>query len=222
MTATVTSRQRVGAGGDLLLVAGELDLLGPYAEDDGAGPDGAARGVEGEPAAVRLDGDDVAVGGLDGAGDEVGAAEEVGDEGGPRVLVEFGRGAHLLDAPGVHHRDGVGHGHGLLLVVGDVHEGEADLRLPSWPFSGASPPVTTVAVADDGPVMVGPPGGGFGDPDRAGDLRQGIPLLQVCESADSKIHRLSRNGCQGLRRFRQPHPRAAKEATERYPLSADS
>ncbi len=31
--------------------------------------------------------------------------------------------------PGVHHCDRVGHGHGLLLVVGDVHEGLADLVL---------------------------------------------------------------------------------------------
>ena len=31
--------------------------------------------------------------------------------------------------PVVHHRDGVGHRHGLLLVVGDVHERDADLGL---------------------------------------------------------------------------------------------
>ena len=46
-----------------------------------------------------------------------------------RVLVELGRRAHLLDHAGVHHRDRVGHRHGLLLVVGDVDEGEPDLGL---------------------------------------------------------------------------------------------
>ena len=46
-----------------------------------------------------------------------------------RQLVELLRRTHLLDPALVHHRDGVGHGHGLLLVVGHVHEGEADLVL---------------------------------------------------------------------------------------------
>ena len=45
----------------------------------------------------------------------------------PRQLVELRGRAQLLDPARVHHRDRVGHGHGLLLVVGDVHEGEADL-----------------------------------------------------------------------------------------------
>ena len=62
-------------------------------------------------------------------GREVRLAEEVGDEGGARQLVEVGRRAHLLDPAVVHHRHGVGHRHGLLLVVRDVHEREADLRL---------------------------------------------------------------------------------------------
>ena len=37
--------------------------------------------------------------------------------------------AELFDPAAVHHRDRVGHRHGLLLVVGDVHEGDADLGL---------------------------------------------------------------------------------------------
>ena len=37
--------------------------------------------------------------------------------------------SHLLNDTFVHHRDGVGHGHGLLLVVGDVDEREADFGL---------------------------------------------------------------------------------------------
>ena len=63
------------------------------------------------------------------ARDQVGLAEEVGDERRARVLVELRRAAHLLDHAAVHHRDGVGHRHGLLLVVGDVHEGDPDLGL---------------------------------------------------------------------------------------------
>ena len=46
-----------------------------------------------------------------------------------RVLVEVGGRAQLLDAARVHHGDRVGHGHGLLLVVRDVDEGDADLGL---------------------------------------------------------------------------------------------
>ena len=65
----------------------------------------------------------------DPAGDQVGLAEEVGDERGHRVLVEVGRGAHLLDPAVVHDRDGVGHGHGLFLVVRHVDERDADLGL---------------------------------------------------------------------------------------------
>ena len=61
--------------------------------------------------------------------DEVGDAEEVGDELGPRALVELGGRAGLLDPARVHHGDGVGHGHGLLLVVRDVHERDADVLL---------------------------------------------------------------------------------------------
>jgi hypothetical protein len=61
--------------------------------------------------------------------DQIGLAEEVRDEGRPGQLVDVGRMAQLLDAPGIHDRDRVGHGHGLLLVVGHVHEGGAHLGL---------------------------------------------------------------------------------------------
>ena len=89
----------------------------------------ARLGRDGGDGALHVDLDDVAVAPADGALDQVGLAEEVGHEGGLRVLVELGRGAHLLDHARVHHRDGVGHGHGLLLVVRDVHEGQPDLGL---------------------------------------------------------------------------------------------
>ena len=55
--------------------------------------------------------------------------EEPGHIGGGRLLVELGRGADLLDAAAGHHGQAVGHGQGLLLVVGDVHEGDPDRLL---------------------------------------------------------------------------------------------
>ena len=75
---------------------------------------------------------DLGVAVVDGAHarvDEVRDAEEVGHERGLRALVEVGRAAGLLDLAAVHHRDRVGHGHGLLLVVRDVHEGDPDVLL---------------------------------------------------------------------------------------------
>ena len=56
-------------------------------------------------------------------------AEEVRHELGPRALVEVGRAAGLLDPAVVHHGDRVGHRHGLLLVVRDVHERDPDVLL---------------------------------------------------------------------------------------------
>ena len=61
--------------------------------------------------------------------DEVGDAEEVRHELGARALVEVGGAARLLDPALVHHRDRVGHAHGLLLVVRHVHERDADVLL---------------------------------------------------------------------------------------------
>ena len=63
------------------------------------------------------------------AGEQVGLAEEVRHERRGRELVHVRRRAELLDPARVHHRDRVGHRHGLLLVVRDVHEGDADLGL---------------------------------------------------------------------------------------------
>ena len=61
--------------------------------------------------------------------DQVGLAEEVGHERGRGVVVELAGSPICSITPGVHHRDGVGHRHGLLLVVGHVHEGDADVGL---------------------------------------------------------------------------------------------
>ncbi len=52
--------------------------------------------------------------------DHVAGADEAGDELRARPVVDLLRGAGLLDLAGVHHRDHVGGGHRLRLVVGDV------------------------------------------------------------------------------------------------------
>ncbi|GAA3216905.1 hypothetical protein GCM10020256_19520 [Streptomyces thermocoprophilus] len=90
---------------------------------------GAALGGQQQLAAAGLQDDVVAALGVDLGLDQVGRAEEVRDERGLRVLVQVGGRAELLDAARVHHGDRVGHGHGLLLVVRDMHEGDADLGL---------------------------------------------------------------------------------------------
>jgi hypothetical protein len=48
------------------------------------------------------------------------------------VLVQLARSAELLDPAGVHHHQPVGHGQGLLLVVGHVHKGDTDLALDAF------------------------------------------------------------------------------------------
>ena len=60
---------------------------------------------------------------------QVGRAEEVGHVGVRGLLVDLARGADLHDPARVHHRQPVGHGQRLLLVVGDVEEGDADAFL---------------------------------------------------------------------------------------------
>ncbi len=52
-------------------------------------------------------------------------AQEAGHEGRRRPVVDLRRRTQLLDASGVHHRQPVGHGEGLGLVVGDVDGGHA-------------------------------------------------------------------------------------------------
>ena len=55
--------------------------------------------------------------------------EEVGDVHRRRLLVHLPRSAALLDLPGIHDREAVAHRERLLLIVGDVHERDADLPL---------------------------------------------------------------------------------------------
>ncbi len=119
-------------------VAGCVQCLARLADEHllGSDPDPAhvAVGVrpvgrDGHVGAVHVDGHEVGGAALDRALDQVRLPEEVGHEGALGVLVEVRGRTHLLDHAGVHHRDRVGHGHGLLLVVGDVDERQPDVDL---------------------------------------------------------------------------------------------
>src|SRR5262249_50756093 len=79
-------------------------------------------GIEPDPGRLALHAHDAAA-------DEFGSADEIGAEAAARALIDrLGRAA-LLDAPAIHHRHPVGHGERLLLVVGDVDEGDPDPAL---------------------------------------------------------------------------------------------
>ena len=66
--------------------------------------------------------------------DDVGLADEVGHKGVLRLVINVLRGADLLDLSLVHDHHSVGHGQGLLLVVGDVDEGDAHGLLDALEF----------------------------------------------------------------------------------------
>ena len=59
--------------------------------------------------------------------EQVDVAEEIVDEGGGGLVVNLGRGPHLLDPAPVHDHHPVGHFQGLFLVVGDKHAGDLQL-----------------------------------------------------------------------------------------------
>ena len=63
------------------------------------------------------------------AAEDVTLADEVGHEGVLRLVVDVLRGTDLLDLALTHDDDLVGHGERLLLVVGDIDEGDAHLAL---------------------------------------------------------------------------------------------
>ncbi|CAO0824917.1 hypothetical protein SMICM17S_01052 [Streptomyces microflavus] len=63
------------------------------------------------------------------AGQPVHGADELGDERRGGALVQLGRGRALLQAARVEDGDPVGHGEGLLLVVGDEDGGDAEREL---------------------------------------------------------------------------------------------
>src|SRR4029453_3169338 len=71
---------------------------------------------------------------LDPTADQVRRADEAGHEAGRRALVDLPRWADLGDRAGVHHRDAFGHAERLPLVVGHVHERDADLALDALEF----------------------------------------------------------------------------------------
>src|SRR5690242_4444221 len=87
---------------------GKVDILRPHRERDLVACDEAiaARAHLAEVATDAVE-PRRAVGAAHRRGHEVGAADEVGDEGRGRPLVHLARRADLLDAPAVHHRDGV-------------------------------------------------------------------------------------------------------------------
>ena len=59
--------------------------------------------------------------------EEIGVANECRHKARPGGLVDLRRLAHLLQPPIVHDRDMIGDAHGLVLVMGDIHEGDTDL-----------------------------------------------------------------------------------------------
>ena len=60
-----------------------------------------------------------------GGTDDIAVADKVCHKCVLGFVVDLFRTADLLDITLVHHHDGVGHGQGLLLVVGDIDEGNA-------------------------------------------------------------------------------------------------
>ena len=107
----------------------QRDLLRPHADPDVAGacPRSARGHVQRAPSWVSADAPSSPRRRC--ASIRLRDAEEVGHERGARALVEVGRRAGLLDPAAVHHRDRVGHRHGLLLIVRHVDEGDADVLL---------------------------------------------------------------------------------------------
>ena len=61
--------------------------------------------------------------------ENVALTDEVRHKGVLRLVINIFRGADLLDAALVHDHHGVGHGEGLLLIVGNIYKGNAHLLL---------------------------------------------------------------------------------------------
>src|SRR6267378_3063476 len=68
------------------------------------------------------------------AAEQVGVTDEIRDEARAWPVVNIGRCADLLDLAGIHHRDPIGHGKRLFLVVGDEHHGQAEFALQLLQF----------------------------------------------------------------------------------------
>src|SRR5690606_3629796 len=112
---------------DALLIVDQLEILGAHAHDDG-GLVGVREGrtVHGEDRTAETD---ALLGEL--LLDQVHrrGADEARDEDVVRVVVHAAGGVQLLQNAEVQHRDAVAHRHGLGLVVGDVHGGDAETTL---------------------------------------------------------------------------------------------
>ena len=67
-----------------------------------------------------------------GAGHNIALTDEVGHKRIFRLIINLLRGSHLLDVSLVHDHDGVGHGKGLLLVVGHIDKGNSQLILKAY------------------------------------------------------------------------------------------
>src|SRR5450830_146564 len=103
-------------------IVGDGEVLGPHAIDRFATLAAARRCGERQARAAGSFEFEFSIG-ANGAGQEIHRrrADESGDKQILRPVVEFQRRADLLDAAIVHDDDLVGHGHGLDLVVRDVH-----------------------------------------------------------------------------------------------------
>ena len=131
MPAHAADEERLGEHplGDVLGgLAGLQDAqaLGPDHRLDR--PPGRERRVDLRPHAqpARTLDDAVGAGRDDAPGDDVEFAEEVGGKLRARAEIELLRRADLLDPPGLHEADAIGHGQRLLLVVGDIEDGDAE------------------------------------------------------------------------------------------------
>ncbi|WP_376743527.1 hypothetical protein [Ensifer canadensis] len=87
--------------------------------DPGAGEPERNAGIERDGGAARPN----------PARQQVGATDEFRNEARLRALVDFARRTDLLDPPGIHHGDAVGHAEGFRLVVRHENGGGADLAL---------------------------------------------------------------------------------------------
>jgi hypothetical protein len=105
----------------------ELDALWP--DDDLRGPGDVAASMRFQLEAVESHSAAAVSTAVRLGRHQVRHTEEVGHEDSLRVLVHLLGRAELLDPSGVHHRQPVGHRQGLLLVVRDVEERDADLLL---------------------------------------------------------------------------------------------
>ena len=117
-----TALHRGGDARRAVLVDGEL--LGAHRHVHLAAHAGA-QGLHGHAVAAAEVQGVIAAGGVQ----QVAQADEGGDELVGRALVDVLRRADLLDHAAVHDGDAVGDGQGLLLVVGHVDRGDADLVL---------------------------------------------------------------------------------------------